>query len=384
MSKRDYYEVLGVDRKANDRDISRAYRKLAVKYHPDSNPGDDQATSMFKEASEAYEVLNDAEKRQVYDKYGHAGIEQGGGGAGFSDVEDIFDAFGDMFGGAFGDMFTGGRQGRRRPRKGSRIDVELQLDLEEAARGISKTIQFERAEKCASCKGSGSSPGSQTQTCQRCAGRGQVVQSAGILRVQTTCQSCAGTGELITDPCKNCSGQCFVGNVVKLDVQIPPGVDEGMQVRLTGEGQPSPDGGPPGDCFCFITMRKHPLFERNGSDLHVQVPISFTQAALGATVEIPTLAGPDQLIVPPGTQSGEVFRMAKKGMPDPRSGRVGSLLVRVFVEVPKTLSKIQEELLRTLAAEEDSNVSPHRESFKDKLGKFFKGDKNDKSEASAR
>lgn len=376
MSKRDYYEVLGVDRKANDRDISRAYRSLAIKYHPDSNPGDEAATEKFKEASEAYEVLSDGEKRAVYDKYGHAGIEQGGGGAGFSDVEDIFDAFGDMFGGAFGDMFSGGSR-KRRPRKGSRIDVEVTLDLEEASRGVSKTIEFERAEKCASCDGSGSAPGSRTETCQRCAGRGQVVQSAGILRVQTTCQSCGGTGELITEPCKTCRGQSFVGNRVKLDVTIPAGVDNGMQVRLSGEGQPSPDGGPQGDCYCFISIRKHPLFDRNGSDLHVQVPISFTQAALGAVVEIPTLEGPDELEVPPGTQSGEVFRLPNKGMPDPRGGRVGNLLVRVFVEVPKTLSKIQEELLRTLAAEEDSNVSPHRESFKDKLGKFFKTDKKE-------
>ena len=379
--KRDYYEVLAVDRKATDRDISRAYRKLAVKYHPDSNPGDEQATAMFKEASEAYEVLSDADKRRVYDQYGHQGIEQGGGGAGFSDVEDIFDAFGDMFGGAFGDMFSGRRSSsKRRVRKGSRIDVEVQLDLEEASRGVATTIQFERAEQCASCDGRGSAPGSKTQTCQRCSGRGQVVQSAGILRVQTTCQSCGGSGELITDPCKTCQGQCFIGKVVKLDVTIPAGVDDGMQVRLAGEGQPSPDGGPPGDCYCFIAIKKHPLFERHGSDLHVQVPISFTQAALGSTVEIPTLGGPDKLEVPPGTQSGEVFRIAKKGMPDPRGGRVGNLLVRVFVEVPKTLSKIQEELLRTLAAEEESNVSPHRDSFKQKLGKFFTGDK---SEASA-
>lgn len=377
MSKRDYYEVLGVGKKANDRDISRAYRSLAIKYHPDSNQGDEEAVAKFKEASEAYEVLSDAEKRRVYDQYGHAGIEQGGGGAGFSDVEDIFDAFGDMFGGAFGDMFSGRR--RRGPRKGGRIDVEVELDLEEAARGVTKAVEFDRAEKCGSCEGRGSAPGSQTQTCERCGGHGQVVQSAGILRVQTTCQSCGGTGELITDPCKTCRGQCFIANKVNLDVAIPAGVDDGMQVRLTGEGQPSPDGGPQGDCYCYISLRKHPLFDRNGSELHVQVPISFTQAALGAKVEIPTLDGPDNLEVPAGTQSGEVFRIAAKGMPDPRNGRLGNLLVRVFVEVPKTLSAVQEEMLRALAAEEETNVSPHRESFKDKLGKFFKGDKSEKS-----
>ncbi len=383
MSKRDYYEVLGVERSASDRDISRAYRQLAIKYHPDSNQGDEEATTKFKEASEAYEVLSDAQKRSVYDQYGHAGIEQGGGGAGFSDVEDIFDAFGDMFGGAFGDMFGGGRGRRRGPRRGNRIDVEVVLDLEEAARGVKKTVEFDRAEKCGDCDGQGSAPGSKKQSCQRCGGRGQVVQSAGILRVQTTCQSCGGTGEIISDPCPACRGQCFVGKRVKLDVTIPAGVDDGMQVRLTGEGQPSPDGGPAGDCYCYISLRKHPLFERNGSELHVQVPITFTQAALGATVEIPTLDGPDELDVPAGTQSGEVFRINRKGMPDPRSGRFGSLLVRVFVEVPKSLSADQEDLLRKLAELEDANVTPHRESFKEKLGKFFKGDRTNSEKSPA-
>ena len=370
MSKRDYYDVLGVDRTANDREISRAYRNLAIKYHPDSNPGDEDATRLFKEAAEAYEILSDANKRAAYDQYGHAGVEQGGGGAGFSDVEDIFDAFGDIFGGAFGDMFGGGRR-RRGPRQGGRIDVEVVLDLEEAARGVSKAIEFERAERCDTCEGSGSAPGSTTETCQRCGGRGQVVQSAGILRVQTTCQSCGGQGRRITEPCKACRGQCYVGKKVKLDVTIPAGVDAGMQVRLSGEGQPSPDGGPPGDCFCHVSLRKHPLFERDGSDLYVSVPISFTQAALGAQIEIPTLDGPDFLDVPAGTQSGEVFRLPHKGMPDPRSARVGNLLVRVFVEVPKTLSGVQEEMLRALAAEEECNVSPHRSSFMAKLREYI-------------
>lgn len=369
MSKRDYYEVLGVDRKASDRDISRAYRNLAIKYHPDSNPGDDEATALFKEAAEAYEILSDKEKRALYDQYGHAGIEQGGAGAGFSDVEDIFDAFGDMFGGAFGDMFGGRR--RRGPQKGGRIDVEVVLDLEEAARGVTKTLQFERAHRCSNCSGSGSNPGSSPDTCQRCGGRGQVVQSAGILRVQTTCQACAGQGAVITDPCRSCRGNGFINQPVTLEVNIPAGVDDGMQVRLANEGQPSPNGGPNGDCFCFISMRKHPLFEREGSDLYVQVPISYPQAALGATIEIPTLEGPDELEIPAGTQSGEVFRMNRKGMPDPRGGRVGNLLVRVYVEVPKTLSDVQKDLLRVLAAEEKTNVSPHRSSFMEKLKDYI-------------
>ncbi len=381
MSKRDYYEVLGVKRKADDREISRAYRKLAIQFHPDSNPGDEEAVELFKEAAEAYEVLSDPEKRSLYNQFGHAGLGQGGGGgAGFSDVEDIFDAFGDMFGGAFGDMFGGGR-GRRQQqvRKGSRIDVEVVLELEEAAKGITKTIKFDRAAKCAGCEGTGSSPGSKTQQCHRCNGRGQVVQSAGILRVQTTCQQCGGQGELITEPCKSCQGQCFVAEPITLEVTIPAGVDHGTRVRLAGEGQPSPDGGPAGDCFCFIAMKEHPLFQRQGSNLHCRVPISFTQAALGAKIEVPTLDGPDLVELPSGTQSGETFRLANKGMPDFRTGGVGDLMITVYVEVPKTLSAVQEEMLRALAAEEDSNVTPHRLSFLEKVKDYIAPTKSEKS-----
>ena len=376
MSKRDYYEVLGVKRKANEREISRAYRNLAIKYHPDSNPGDEHATIMFKEAAEAYEVLNDPEKRRVYDQFGHAGLE-GGGATGFSDVEDIFDAFGDIFGGAFGDMFGGrGKRRQKQVRKGSSIEIEVELDLEEAAKGTTKTIQFDRAIRCVGCDGSGSAPGSTTQMCPRCNGRGQVVQSAGILRVQTTCQTCGGQGELITEPCQKCQGQCFVAKPVTLEVSIPAGVDHGTRVRLPGEGQPSPDGGPSGDCFCFIALREHPLFERNGPDIHVQVPISFSQAALGAHIEIPTLDGPDVVEIPAGTQSGEVFRIAEKGIPDFRTGRTGDLLISVYVEVPKTLSAVQEEMLRALAVEEDCNVTPHRSTFIEKVKDYISPNKN--------
>jgi molecular chaperone DnaJ len=368
MSKRDYYEVLGVARDASPAQIATAFRKLAIRYHPDSNPGDDDATLKFKEAAEAYEVLSDAQKRSRYDQFGHAGVQSPGGGGGFGDVEDIFDAFGDMFGGAFGDMF--GRR-RRGPRRGGRIDVEVVLDLEEAARGVKKSIQFDRAQLCDACRGSGSAPGSSEQSCQRCGGRGQVVQSAGILRVQTTCPSCGGKGRVIADPCVECRGQGMTARRVKLDVTIPAGVDNGMQVRLSGEGQPSPSGGPPGDCYCFISVRPHPLFERDGNNLHVQVPVTFTQAALGATIEIPTLEGPSEMELPPGTQSGDVFRQPRMGMPDPHGGRVGHLLVTVFVEVPKKLSPRQEELLRELAAEEHTDVSSHRHSFLEKLREYI-------------
>ncbi len=366
-SKRDYYEVLGVQRNASDREIASAYRKLAIKYHPDSNPGDEQATELFKEAAEAYEVLNDAQKRSRYDQYGHAGVQGPGGGAGFSDVEDIFDAFGDIFGGGvFGDIF-GSRRRSRGPRRGADVKCEVTLDLEEAARGVTTPVEFERHAVCENCRGSGSKPGSQEQSCRRCGGRGQVVQSAGILRVQTTCPACGGRGRVISDPCDGCRGRGLVAKRVRLDVTIPAGVDDGMRVRLSGEGAPSHEGGPPGDCYCFISIRPHPLFKRDGSDLYVQLPVSYTQAALGANIEIPTLDGPDELQVTPGTQSGEVFRLARRGMPDPHGGRVGDLLVQIFVEVPKKLSQRQEELLRQLAEEEHANVSPHRQSFLDKL-----------------
>lgn len=377
MSKRDYYEVLGVERTASDAVISSAYRKLAILYHPDSNPGDEAATVRFKEAAEAYEVLSDREKRARYDQFGHAGVQgPGGGGPGYTDVEDIFDAFGDIFGGAFGDMFGGGRR-RRGPRRGGRIDVEVQLDLEEAARGVKKTVEFERHERCARCGGSGSEPDAQEDRCERCGGRGQIVQSAGILRVQTTCPSCGGRGRVITDPCRQCRAQGLVSERVKLDVTIPAGVDDGMQVRLAGEGHPSLNGGAAGDCYCAISLRPHPLFQRERSDLYVQVPITFTQAALGATIEIPTLEGPDELRIPRGTQSGEVFRLARKGMPDPHSGRVGNLLVSIIVEVPKKVSPRQEELLREMADEEHANVSPHRLSFLEKLREYLAPSKSE-------
>jgi molecular chaperone DnaJ len=369
-TKRDYYEILGVERVASSADISRAYRQLAIKYHPDSNPGDEEAVAHFKEAAEAYEVLSDPEKRARYDRYGHAGVQGPGGTAGFTDVEDIFDAFGDIFGGGvFGDFFGG-----RRPRRSSRgadVKCEVTLDLEEAARGASKTVEFDRSVTCRKCAGSGSKPGSQPQTCRRCGGRGQVVQSAGILQVQTTCPSCRGHGSVITDPCADCRGRGHVSKRVELEVAIPAGVDDGMRVRLSGEGEPSRAGGPPGDCYCFIKIRPHPLFRRDGSDLFVQLPISYTQAVLGARIEIPTLDGPDLLTVPGGTQSGEVFRLPGKGMPDPRGGHWGDLLVQTVVEVPKKLSPRQEELLRQLAEEENSHVSPHRKSFLDKLRDYF-------------
>lgn len=368
MSKRDYYEVLGVERNADEREIARAYRKLAVKYHPDSNSGNEDASRLFKEASEAYEVLSDQEKRARYDRFGHAGVE--GAGAGFNSAEDIFAAFSDIFGGGvFGDFFGGGRG--RRQRRGNDLRVDVSLTLEEVASGVTKQVRFNRSVECKTCGATGSKPGSQAQRCSQCGGRGQIVQSAGILSVQTTCPVCRGAGVRIVDPCKDCRGQGYLKTAVELDVDLPAGVDEGMRVRLSGQGEPSPDGGPPGDCYCFIGVKRHRIFQRDGKNLVLQLPISYTQAALGAEIEVPTLSGPDKLKVPKGTQSGDVFKLPGKGLPEPQGGRLGDLVVQTFIETPKKLSAEQEKLLRQLAELEKVDVMPHRKNFLDRIRDYF-------------
>lgn len=375
-AKRDYYEVLSVKRDASEKEIATSYRKLAIKYHPDSNPGDADAISRFKEAAEAYEVLSDAQKRERYDRFGHNAPDFAGGPH-FQDVEDIFEAFG----GIFGDLF-GGRQ-RRGPRRGADVQVRVTLDLEEAATGVSKSVEFSRSKQCETCKGSGSRPGSKRTSCQHCGGRGQIVQSAGILRVQTTCPSCQGAGSVITEPCEPCRGRGYVAERLKQEVKIPAGVDDGMQVRVRGEGEPSPDGGPKGDLYCVIAIRKHRLFQREGSHLILQMPITFMQAALGATLEIPTLQGKHELTIPAGSQSGEVFRLRGRGMPDPHGHGTGDLHVQTYIEVPKKLAPRQEELLRELAELEHANVSPHRKSFFEKIKNYFAPKDNPAPEAEA-
>src|SRR5262245_11729607 len=366
-SKRDYYEILGVKREASDKEIATAYRKLAVKYHPDSNPGDADAVEKFKECAEAYEILSDREKRARYDQFGHAGTDQYAHH--FHDVEDVFEAFGDIFSEMFG-MPRRGRGGRR-VRRGADVRVDVSLTLEEAARGVVKSVELARNKACATCKGTGSKPGSERARCRHCNGQGQIVQSAGILRVQTTCPACRGAGSIVTDPCTDCRGQGLVQEKSKLDVTIPPGVDNGMRVRLAGYGEPSPDGGPPGDCYCFVEVKKHKLFEREGSHLILRMPISYTQAALGASIEVPTLNGRHDLRVPPGTQSGDVFRVRGRGLADPRGGPAGDLHVQTYIEVPKKLTSGQESLLRELADLEQTEVSPHRKSFLERLREYF-------------
>ena len=368
---RDYYEVLEVERTVSQGAISTSYRKLAIKYHPDKNPGDEGAIARFKEAADAFEVLSDPEKRSRYDRYGHAGLNGPGGAHHFSDVEDIFSAFGDLF----GDLF-GGRGGQRRARKGRDVRCDVSLTLQEAATGVQKTVQFQRHEPCTTCQGSGAAPGSNRETCAYCGGHGQVVQQAGIVRVQTTCPACHGEGHSVSTPCRPCRGSGQILKKVKADVEIPAGVDNNMQVRITGQGEPSATGGPPGDCYCFVSILSHPLFEREGQHLICRMPITYPQAALGCTLEVPTLNGRSELVIPRGTQTGKVFRLKQQGMPDPRVAGLGDMLVQVNIEVPKKVAEDEEGLLRQLASIEHKNVTPARKNFIEKVKEYFTHQEN--------
>lgn len=371
-TKRDYYEVLGVSRDAGGDEIKKAYKKLAIKYHPDRNQGDDEAVAKFKEAAEAFEVLGNDEKRARYNRFGHEGVQgaAGRGGGGFNDINDIFDVFGDLFDG-FG--MGGGRRrgGGRRPTQGDSLKTRLEIDLLEAAKGCEKTVEIRRKETCNTCDGSGAKPGSEADSCDYCGGHGQVVQSQGFFRVQTTCPACKGEGKIIRDKCSDCSGAGKIPESVKLDVKVPAGVDTGMTLRLTDEGEAGSLGGPRGDLYVEIHVREHPLFHRDGPDLICEVPISYTQAVLGAEIEIPCLEGKTQHYIYPGTQPGEVIRIRGGGMPDPRGGRAGDLQLHVILEVPKKIDSEQEALLRELAEHEHASVSPHRSSFFDKLKEWF-------------
>lgn len=372
VDQRDYYEVLGVERRATSAQITDAYRKLAIRYHPDKNPGDKEAASRFKEAARAFEVLSDETLRARYDRYGHAGV-QGGGRQEFNDITDVFEAFGDLFGGGiFGEAFGGRRRGNR-PRKGRDVFCQTTLTLVEAARGTTKTVAFTRHETCAECDGSGARKGTKPQPCDYCGGQGQVIQTAGVFRMQTTCPACRGAGSVIRDKCPACGGDGVTAEQVERRVTIPAGVDSDVRVRLAGEGEPGGNGGPPGDCYCVIEIEDHPFLTREGRDLHCEVPITFTQAALGATVEVPTLDGPRPLQVARGTQSGDVVRVRGLGMPEVRGRGIGDLHVHLHVEVPKSLSPRAEELLRELAAEEHAAVSPKRSSFFSRLTEYFQG-----------
>jgi len=372
--KRDYYEVLGVPRSATEKEISEAYRKLAMKYHPDRNPGNDEAVAKFKEAAEAFEVLSKPDKRALYDRYGHAGLEGAPGGAPyFRDISDIFEAFSDIFGDSpFGDFFGTRSRGAQ---KGADVRCDVTLDLREVARGATKTVRFERHERCTACDGSGAKPGTRPERCRYCGGRGRVVQSAGLFSLQTTCPSCHGRGETVRELCPHCRGNGYVLTQVTREVKIPPGVDNQTRLRLAGEGEPSPTGGRPGDCYVFVTVREHPLFQRDGPHLICQVPISYSQAALGARIDVPTLDGKQEFQIPPGTQPGDMFRLRGLGVPDSRRGRGrGDLIVQVQLEVPKRLTPEHERILRELAEVEKAQVTPQRKSFFSMLKEYFQSE----------
>jgi molecular chaperone DnaJ len=365
-SKRDYYEVLEVSRDADEETLKKAYRRLAMKYHPDRNPGDQEADNKFKEAAEAYDILRDPQKRQRYDRYGHAGLE-GMGAAHFSNAQSVFDFFGDLF----GDLFGGGRR-RRGPQPGRNLQIGIEIDLIEAYRGTRKELKIPRQEVCQECSGNGSRRGSQPGVCRYCNGQGEVIHVQGFFRIKATCSACRGRGSVVTDPCPACRGGGAVQVQRTITVNIPAGVDTGMQVKVTGEGEAGEPGAPAGDLYCVVQVREHALFVREGQDLHCEVPITFSQAALGGPIEVPTLEG--QFItqhLKSGVQSGDQILVGGKGMPHPRSSWPGNLVVHLRVITPQNLTKRQEELLRELAELDGKHVSPQRKSFLDRVRELF-------------
>ncbi len=354
MTKRDYYEILGLSRSASADEIKKAYRKLAMKYHPDRNPGDDDAEARFKEASEAYEVLHDAEKKRLYDQYGHDGL-QGSGFQGFSGSEDIFNSFSDLFGEMFG--FSSGRgSGRRRPVRGADLKYTTEITLEEANSGTEIAVEIPKTIKCDHCDGSGAEPGTSPKQCDECQGRGQVYRSQGFFTVSTTCPSCRGEGQIITNPCKECRGRGTTTQTKTLQVKIPAGVDNGATMRVSGEGELGQLGGPPGDLYVIIEVKAHEIFERQGDHLIIEMPISYTQAALGTTISVPTLDGESELEIKPGTQPGSVYTIRDKGIKHLRGSGHGNLRVTIDVIIPQKLSSEQRSLLEKLAEIEGDEI----------------------------
>jgi molecular chaperone DnaJ len=371
MARRDYYQVLDVARTATEAEIKKAYRRLAMKYHPDRNPNDHEAEGRFKEVKEAYEVLSDAQKRAAYDQFGHAGVDATrGGGAGF----DPRDAFGDIFGEVFGDIFGGGRRNRSGVYRGADLRYELALDLEQAVFGTTASVEFATLAECGECKGSGSAEGARPVTCETCRGAGQVRMQQGFFAVQQTCPRCQGRGQVITDPCGVCRGQGRVRRQKTLAVKVPAGVDAGDRIRLAGEGEAGRNGGPAGDLYVEIQVREHKIFERDGSHLSCEVPMSFATASLGGTIEVPTLDGNATIKVPPETQSGRVFRLREKGIKPVRGGPTGDLFCRVVVETPVNLTREQKELLRSFEESLKADATrhhPREDSWLDGVKRFF-------------
>jgi len=371
MSKRDYYEVLGVARSASDEELKKAYRRCAMKHHPDRNPGDTAAEAAFKECKEAYEVLSDANKRRMYDAHGHAAFEHGmgGGGGGQQGYADINDIFGDIFGNIFG-----GGAGARGPRRGADVGIIVELDLEEAVAGLDKRIEVPTMAACEPCKGTGSEDG-KVESCTTCQGRGQVRFQRGIFSMQQPCPDCGGRGQKLSNPCKICRGVGRVEEEKVLSVKIPAGVDTGDRIRLAGEGEAGPAGAPAGDLYVEIRVREHDIFQRDGDDLHCEVPIRFSQAALGDVVRVPTLGGEAEIRIPAETQTGRVFRLREKGVKSVRSRGTGDLYCRVVVETPVNLTVQQRELLQqfeaTFSGEGARRHSPRSSTFIDGVKSFW-------------
>ncbi|MFY9178192.1 MAG: molecular chaperone DnaJ [Venatoribacter sp.] len=373
MSKRDYYEVLGVAKDVDGATLKKAYRKLAMKYHPDRNPDDKDAEAKFKEATEAYEILGDEQKRAAYDRFGHAGVDGqagGGYGGGFGGGA----SFSDIFGDAFGDIFGGGGRSRGGPQRGSDLRYNITLTLEEAVHGVEKQIRIPTLVACKTCDGSGAKPGSKPKTCNTCHGAGQVRMQQGFFSVQQTCPSCRGQGVTIDNPCTSCHGRGVKEETKTLSVKIPAGVDTGDRIRLSGEGEAGGQGGPAGDLYVQVSVKDHAIFQREGPHLYCDVPISIVDAALGGELEVPTLNGRVKLKIPAETQSGQMFRLRGKGVTPVRGGGAGDLICRVRVETPVKLTNEQKELLlqfqASLAGEKQS---PQKKTWFDGVKKFFEG-----------
>lgn len=368
MAKRDYYDILGINRDASEEDLKKAYRRLAMKHHPDRNPDNPKAEEQFKEAKEAYEILSDPQKRTAYDQYGHAGINQnsgmGGGAGGFND------AFGDVF----GDIFGGNARGRSNVYRGADLQYNLEISLEDAARGTESRIRVPSQEECATCHGTGARPGTEPITCPTCAGHGQVRMQQGFFSLQQTCPKCHGTGKVIPTPCVDCHGAGRIKQHKTLSVRIPSGVDNGDRIRLSGEGEPGHNHGPSGDLYVVIHLKAHTVFQREHNDLHCEMPVSFTTAALGGEIEIPTLEGHAKIKIPAETQTGKVFRLRGKGIQGVRAHAPGDLLCHVMIETPVSLTERQKELLRELEdinRTDDARHSPKAKSFMEKVKAFF-------------
>jgi molecular chaperone DnaJ len=382
MAKRDYYEVLGLARSAGDDEIKKAYRKLAMKFHPDRNPNDKTAEEKFKEVKEAYETLSDPQKRGMYDQYGHAGVEQGMGGAagggaqGFGGFAEAFgDIFGDIFGGAAGAGGPSSRgRGGQQAYRGADLRYSMEITLEQAANGYDTQIRVPSWDACNVCHGSGAKPGTKPETCPTCGGNGSVRMSQGFFSIQQTCPKCHGTGSFLPEPCPNCHGAGKTKSTKTLEVRIPAGIDEGMRIRSSGNGEPGLNGGPPGDLYVEIHIKAHSVFERDGDDLHCQIPVSFTTAALGGDIEVPTLAGKATFPVPEGTQSGKTFRLRGKGIKGVRSSLPGDLYVHVQIETPVKLTDEQRDLLKQFEqalVEGGSRHNPQSKGWFDRVKSFF-------------